>query len=306
MVVLEVYSKCFTIKYKAYLFSKGTIFTLLTQVASIVAPFLIAFHTKGFWIKHDIFYEQPEVKFKGEYIINVITNNASSPILCSNLPFLQRFKDFDSCSLLKVIEVDKNNDGRMDELQFDTIIEVNNLQVQTLHLILLLEYSIKANCLMKMQSAAVVQENIFFGRNKIDVDAQLGLLQFRPIFCHPHRTNQEYNFPCVTENANEKYDIKNIIQNYSLRNMSTFLMNKHISHTKDNNNNLEFLINLRIQYPVHAVYYIVGFWQEMKWAWIQFLSLYIIFFWIRKKLITYLFENKLFSFYELSPLKKES
>ncbi|KAK4880421.1 hypothetical protein RN001_008567 [Aquatica leii] len=304
MVVLEIYSKCLTIKYKTYLLSKATIFTILTQIASIIAPIVIAFNSKGFWLKHDTFYEQPNVRFKGEYIFSALTDNPSSPILCNNLPFLQQFKKFDKCSLLKVIEIDKDNDGKIDELKFSLTVEIGGLKVQSFNLILILDYSLHTQCLMKMQSAAVLQYQNYYSSNEIDVNAQLGLQQFRPLFCHSRKTNQEYNFPCVPEYVRTKFEVKKVIQDYSIRNISTYLTNKYITYSTDKSKT-EFLLNLRIQYPEHNFYYTVGFWQEMKWAWIQFLSLYIIFSWLRQKILIYLFDNRLFSFYEKSPLKKE-
>ncbi|KAF5298386.1 hypothetical protein FQR65_LT01164 [Abscondita terminalis] len=218
MVVLEIYSKCLTIKYKTYLLSKATIITILTQIASVVAPILIAFNSKGFWLKHGTLYEQPTVRFKGEYIFSALTDKPSTPILCNNLPYLQRFKNFDKCSLLKVIETDKNNDNKVDELKFSITVEVEELKVQSFNLILFLDYSLNTQCLMKMQSAIIVQYDNVHIANEVNIDAQLGLQQLRPLFCHSRKTNQDYNFSCISDDAKEMFEIRNILQDYSLRN----------------------------------------------------------------------------------------
>lgn len=56
----------------------------------------------GFWLTHKSFYEQPNIKLKGKYMLVAITNNLRYPIICSNYKYLQQFSNFDKCSLIKV------------------------------------------------------------------------------------------------------------------------------------------------------------------------------------------------------------
>lgn len=58
--------------------------------------------TVGFWLKHDTFYEQPDVRFQAEYLFYAATNNVSNPVFCSNFPNLQRHTCFDACNRIKV------------------------------------------------------------------------------------------------------------------------------------------------------------------------------------------------------------
>ncbi|XP_031345381.1 transmembrane protein 231-like [Photinus pyralis] len=142
MVVLEIYSKCLPIKYKTYLISKATFFTLILRIISVIAPFVIVYNSRAFWLKQDSFYEQPSVHFRGEYIFGALTNVATSPIFCSNYPFLQKYAEFDRCPLVKVIEVTKNGDDKIDELQFSVTVDITELEIVSFYLILTLDYSL--------------------------------------------------------------------------------------------------------------------------------------------------------------------
>ncbi|KAK5646602.1 hypothetical protein RI129_005066 [Pyrocoelia pectoralis] len=304
MVVLEIYSKCLAIKYKTYLISKATVFTLILRIISVVLPFFIVYNSRAFWMKHDSFYEQPTVNFRGEYIFSALTNNTGTPIFCNNFPFLQKFANFDRCPLLKVAEIRKNNHDKIDELQFSITVDINTLKMVSFYLMLTLDYALHTVCPMKMQSAIIVYNNCQNTPKEINLSAQLGLLQFTPLGCHQHRTNNRYNYPIVNDKEEiiSKFDIARILQSYNTRNISTRLINMYTTYATGKSS--EFTLNLRVQYPTHHIYYTPGFWQEMKWAWIQFLSVFIIFLWITDKIMQYVFDNRLLPFYEVSPLKK--
>lgn len=55
----------------------------------------------------------------------------------------------------------------------------------------------------------------------------------------------------------------------------------------------KFSIKLSVRYPENKVYYRSGFWKVMKWAWIQYLSIYVLVVWLIQKIKAYIFENKL-------------
>lgn len=58
-----------------------------------------------------------------------------------------------------------------------------------------------------------------------------------------------------------------------------------------------FKINIQLRYPEHKIYYTPSFWQVMKFAWIQYISLYILLSWIVDKLKDYIFVNRIVSYY---------
>ncbi|KAF2888506.1 hypothetical protein ILUMI_17667 [Ignelater luminosus] len=308
MVVLEVYSKCLKVRCKTRLCSKATIFAVLTTIVSIIIPFIFAYNSRGFWIKHDTFYEQPDVKFWGEYVFNAVTNNLSSPIMCSTFPSFQDYSNFDKCSLVKVRQLDNNRDGKVDELQFNLSIETHSLKILSFYIMLIIDYTVYTVCPMQMQSAIVFQHHLesSIATSEINIIANIELSQIAPLQCHPRWKNHQYNYS-FTQNTqgSYNYDINKIIKNYSKRNISTYLTNPLVI-TSTGNGDSEILLKLKIRYPENKIYYIPSFWQVMKWAWMQYFAIYIIFRWIIGQVQNYVFNNKLVLFYEVSPLKKAS
>lgn len=124
MVILEVYTKCIQNKYKTTLLSKATIFVFITQAFKIIVPYIIAYNSgglltvvanikwkwliccimfTGFWLKHATFYEQPNIRFNGQYLLSALTNNMSEPIACTTFPeYYNKITNYDKCSITKV------------------------------------------------------------------------------------------------------------------------------------------------------------------------------------------------------------
>jgi transmembrane protein 231 len=52
-------------------------------------------------------------------------------------------------------------------------------------------------------------------------------------------------------------------------------------------------VNALIRYPTQPVLFIPGFWQQIKWGWIQYLSILIPFLFVFKLIKIFIFENQL-------------
>jgi len=60
------------------------------------------FHV-GFWIKSDVYQEQPDIHFKHEYLLIVETDKLEAPVICSTYTyFSQIMKEHNHCTMIKV------------------------------------------------------------------------------------------------------------------------------------------------------------------------------------------------------------
>lgn len=116
----------------------------------------------GFWLKRDIFYEQPDIRFRGEYIFVASTNNLFGVISCSSIPhYEQKLKLWESCSTLKVStclpnnyhrkneyflqikEIDNNFDNKIDEFNLELTVELpKRTDLTSINIIVPLEYKL--------------------------------------------------------------------------------------------------------------------------------------------------------------------
>lgn len=85
--------------------------------------------------------------------------------------------------------------------------------------------------------------------------------------------------------------------------VSTQLSNVYTSVANRRGN--KFNLKLTVRYPEHKIYYKPGFWQIMKWAWIQYFAIYIIIAWFVSGVKRYIFNNRLVLFYKDTALEKK-
>lgn len=102
----------------------------------------------------------------------------------------------------------------------------------------------------------------------------------------------------------ETSSLKDLLISYSQRNYSTTLMNQYNFWTSGRDEDEPFFITLRIAIPESSVVYRPGFWQVVKWAWIQYLSIFIVFLHVNHILQEYIFSNQLVPTYRFVPWKK--
>lgn len=85
-------------------------------------------------------------------------------------------------------------------------------------------------------------------------------------------------------------------------------MTTHLTHIYTSNSFVDqshFTLKLNVRYPEDTIYYIPGFWQIIKWAWIQYFAIYIITAWFIRKIETYIFENRLVLCYISTVIKEK-
>ncbi|KAJ8960942.1 hypothetical protein NQ318_020242 [Aromia moschata] len=304
MVILEVHTKQIKVKYKSTLLSQATLLALVCAMFSIILPFVFAYKSGGFWLKRDVFHEQPRISLKGEYLLIATTNNITHPIICSTYSYYKERLDFlDVCSTIKLREIDDNLDGKVDKISLTIGVNLFDNKINSLNLVLPISYELTTVCPVTMQSAIVYQHWFPYSpATDLRVVGDLTLSQSSAIQCGK-RTYDSYNYPVVGYDGSS-YELGDVIERYSERNMSTHLTNVY-THVESGNQN-KFTLKLLVRYPEHAVYYRPQFWQIMKWAWVQYFALYIIIAWFVRRIKNYIFNNRLVLFYEDSPIKKSN
>lgn len=224
--VLDIYKRNLKIIYKTTLCSKATFVIIITTIAAIVFPFIFAYRSRGFWLKHDTFYEQPNVRFKGEYFFVGFTNDISNVIICNNIYDFPKLRKLDKCSTFKVKEIDKNYDGKPDTLEFhmELTIAPNVHYLQHFILILPLDYRLQTTCPLKMQSAIILQQTILPRANHLTITANLMLKQKAPLHCYPKVTDKLLNNIIMIQETHsyndnlDNFNVNKIINNYLQRN----------------------------------------------------------------------------------------
>nr|CAI5862383.1 unnamed protein product [Callosobruchus analis] len=304
MVVLEVFSKSIQIKYKSTLLSKAALVKVVTALTSIILPFVLAYKSGGFWLKNVNFHEQPKVTLDGSYIFLAYTDNQSNPIVCSNVQFYENtFKNLDFCYAIRIRNMDQNFDGKIDKIDIEVLINLFGHRINSLYLVLPIVLTLKEDCPLTVHSAILHQHYFHTYSTHLKLTADLQLYQRHLLRCNDLRDKRLYG-PVITSSGQmNDYVFETMIEKYFERNVTTHLTNIYTTMKVENKD--QFNLKLSVQFPEVSIYYKPGFWHILKYAWLQYFSIYVVTSWVITKLTTYIFKKRLVLYYEETPLKKQ-
>ncbi|KAM7147114.1 transmembrane protein 231 isoform 3-T3 [Macrochelys suwanniensis] len=98
------------------------------------------------------------------------------------------------------------------------------------------------------------------------------------------------------------YDLTNIIAAYQDRNVTTVLSDPNPVWLVGRAADAPFVINATIRYPVEVILYQPGFWEMIKFAWIQYVSVLLIFLWVFDRIKIFVFQNQVLTTIPVLPV----
>ncbi|XP_058701841.1 transmembrane protein 231 isoform X2 [Poecile atricapillus] len=249
-------------RYRAGLCSAAALALLLITTLTYVPPLLVAYRSHGFWLKQSAYLEQPTVRFRYE-----------------------------------VLFVATMGSGPGSFLAWSTFPAFNRLQEDRLRVPLLSRMST-----FVMQSMAFLQFFSPVPGSQLYVNGDLKLTQ-RQLLNHCG-LDTRYNVSVVngTSPFASDYDLTNIIAAYWDRNVTTVFSDPSPVWMTGRAMDTPFIINATIHYPVEVILYQPGFWEIIKFAWIQYVSILLIFLWVFGRIKMFLFQNQVLTTIPVSPL----
>ncbi|KAK9887418.1 hypothetical protein WA026_022354 [Henosepilachna vigintioctopunctata] len=253
----------------------------------------------------DVFYETPDVRFKGKYLFIAPTDNTTHPIACSSYPIYMKYmKSYLGCSYMKIRETDKNNDNKIDEISLE--LKVNLPKSSKMHsftLIIPVELKLHSpQCPLEMQTGIILQKEIHKKSSSLLVVANMDVKQNSPLYCSHKRINTDFNHSLITDEGDLKqFKLNNILEQHYEKNLTTTISNIYTIGEEKNKD--IFLLKIKIRYTEQKFIYKSRFTQIIKWAWIQYYSIYIVIYYVTNHIKNYIFDNRLVLYYEQNPLK---
>lgn len=294
MAFYEVYSHPALIRYKTSVCTKATLFMVIVLCLTYIPPLLVVYRSQGFWLKRSTYEEQPVVRFQYQTLLVAATSTSGDYVAWSTFP---NFNILQGANLrvpsVSVREEDLNQDGKLDRLSFNLQLPLKpQEQVYSVQLLLTFSYKLFRMSTVLMQSVAYVQYSSSVPGSQLFVSGDLRLQQRTPL---PHRgLYTVYNMSVVDGSSPfaTTYDLVNIMGSYQDRNMTTVLSCPSPVWTIGRAAGAPFHINAVIRYPVEVISYRPGFWETIKFAWIQYVSVLLIFLWVFRRIQTFVFQNQ--------------
>ncbi|XP_045762364.1 transmembrane protein 231 [Maniola jurtina] len=307
MALYKLFSYSVEVQYKSRLLSKATLFTVITTILTIVLPFVVAYRSRGFWLKTSYFYEQPLIHSTYDYLLIAETDDPSVNIICGDAAFLDddRLVDEENCVEIQIQEDDINLDGKNDILKFkfDLIVPKGRI-ISSIILILGIDFQIRNVCPLQMQSLAVLTKEFSGQPSGFKYYGDLQIYQTSHLACLRNILDTSHNTSLFNH---ETYNTKNIVDfildEYLIREVTTVVNPIYARTQNGQTGTMDLSINLRIAEMKFR--YTPSLIQELKWAWPQYLSLLLIFYWLFERIRKFVFSNRLLMAWEIIPWRKK-
>ncbi|XP_063359041.1 transmembrane protein 231 isoform X1 [Cydia amplana] len=288
------------IQYKSYLLSKAMFFILLTNGLIIILPFVFAYGGRGFWLKSQSYFEQPVVHFTYDYLLVAETDDPSQPIVCGN----DNYDHDEYCAEFQVDEHDNNGDGTNDVLELKFLLQIPQVKpLASIVLLLGLDFQLKTVCPLHMQGLAIITKEFSLPPSAFIYYGDLTLHQASHLPCRPNTIDTIYNTSLFRYLEKKDKDVVNaILEDYFIR--EAIIDTKTLHSRSQNGHTGTMNIKIRLRIPENLVLYTPSLLQEVKWAWPQYLSMAVVFYWIFNRIKKFVFSNRLLMAWEVVTWKK--
>ncbi|XP_068116895.1 transmembrane protein 231 isoform X3 [Hyperolius riggenbachi] len=294
MAIYEVYSHPYLVRYRTSICSKATVFLIVVLILTYIPPLLVAYRSQGFWMKRSSYEEQPSVRFRYEVLLTAVNSTSGSYIAWSTF---QNFNNLVGDRLripsVSAREEDKNQDGKMDQLYFRLELPLlSTEEVYGVQLILTFSYQLYRMSTFVMQSMVFIQHSSPIPGAQLYVNGDLRLQQ-RQLLRH-QGLDTTYNVSVINGSSPfaSSYDFTNIISAYQDRNVTTVLNSPSPVWLVGRGPSDPFVVNAVIRYPAEVISYQPGFWEMIKFGWIQYVSVLLIFLWVFERVKVFVFQNQ--------------
>uniref|UniRef100_A0A0N5AXF1 Transmembrane protein 231 n=1 Tax=Syphacia muris TaxID=451379 RepID=A0A0N5AXF1_9BILA len=250
---------------------------------------------KGFWKKYGEYSEQPIVNFKNRFII-ILKNPVEYYVWSTYTVVNQAEYNHLKIPVTEYSSDDYNDDGAADKLFMKMVFPLKqNETVEEVFLMVLFDYRIQLRSRISMETALVSNFQLTKSCSKMGLFGKLELDQLIPL--PSYGTYRDFDGRLIDEFMSDvrHYTENSIRLRYNNRNFTTRLKREVVSCTQPQSSadNERFILQLEILIPEQRFVYKTGVLELLKWSWIQYLSVFLIFNFLFKKFFKFMIENQI-------------
>lgn len=277
---------------------------------------IILYKHLDFWNNEGVYYEQPDVEYNDELIM--VVNDTRETKTFSSILYLNQFFDpLLNIPMIKYEIFDDNHDGLNDTFKFKINFPVNNVKTITnIKLYLFFKYSLNTNIQGSIErTLCEVDINTPLGASYVKINGDLVLKQKFPLSSSTFSVgNYKENILNVSETYadNTTTYLKNDVTDFNIESKKEYFYNRDVYTVFDYSkvvipykNRDVVQIELTVNIPsFQAIMWEIPIAAKIKFAWVQFMALFIPVYVILRLIQFYIFKNRIFPSVPVSDLPK--
>ncbi len=300
-------------RYHATYCSGACCYALFFGVTLVLLPLFLAYNTTGFWYKDGTYFEQPRVAYRYQTITEMHgrrTDGGSGSVpfslYFSTTPALNKLhSDVLRSPVVKSAEFDDNHDGTNDRLEINLQMPLQaNEEITSVSTMVLFDFTLKERAKVKFDAAAVFSFDGASGIDEVSFGADVVIRQTWPLQVRGAQKSPYASSPLLPVVLPEgtsasQYSIRSISEAMAGRNFSavtrnTFTTAQHSSSVVGQGTDMKsFAANINLRMPEQTVWFTPGVSEIFKWAWIQYLSMFVVVWFLLSRLSDFIFRHQL-------------
>jgi len=288
---LTVWRAPLTRTHTTSLLSRATAFHILLALLTLLPPLLLAYRSQGFWLRAAEYREQPDIHFRHELLLLADTA-AGQQLGWATFPVVvEQLLDSVRIPVVRSREEDSNRDGVLDGLELELELPLRqDEQVVSCTALLLLDVRLRIYSEVHLTGLVVLQGGGYPGA-ALAVTGDVELVQ-RELLPHRGRHTRYTASPVPASELPEDFALAGLLSRYQARNLTTRLANSY-TVWQPGPAGPQFSLTASLRYPVQTLRYQPGFWQVIKWGWVQYLAILVVFLGLGNRLREFVFSEQI-------------
>eukprot|EP00941_MAST-03F_sp_MAST-3F-sp1_P006048 g6048.t1 len=319
MTQVMVFQKPVFKRYYSGVLSTANCFNVFLWALVLILPFLAGYSSHNFWIKESTFREQPDIQFKKKLLMIMEVKNddresSTDPMgpaaeYSKVLTFSTNanINELNSASTLPLVlessKSDVNRDGLTDSLTLTLTAPISTKdRVHRVAVVAIVQYALKDRTNMVMESVAYLDHSSPLPGRALIVDGDLRLHQRVPLTLKGgaqswYMAPDEMLLEANENSAASDFLLENMLQGYNARNFTTRLETSSefwlsAAPLALGESNRNFFVNLTMRVPLEEVEYFTDWSECMKFAFVQYVPLFLVAKYLLNWLRKYIYENQ--------------
>lgn len=291
MGIVTVYSEPIRRRYLAHRWSLAWFSQACLIIIIILCPFFLGLTTRNFWVREKEFREQPDVGLRGQVLAFTQGTLGQGKIYSTSAVANRNLGSAMGVMTIGELAVDENGDGKPERFEFSVDVPLAEGEVvHGLTVIAMLRYNLTD--VFSLMTDAMVAYSIESARPGASLFVR-GNLQLDQKVTYAYASmhifaNSFLNDTRLKEIAAPDF-LENLYTDYAARDIRPHFTPGPAVWTSGAGRS--FKARIIVDVPVERILYAPGFWETMKFAWVQYIALFTIFWffihWLRMYIFRY-------------------